>query len=538
MPVFEITAPDGKVYEVEGANIEGAKNAFRQMMAQNERADQIVQNFLNEDVKFNEQGFAEGFFTDPTKQYTDPTTGETVLGVTSRDRLKEEIGNQNNLMGNLRSFFIGAGNMSSGSGQDELLGQLYGQFGSSGTEAEKQKFGTELARANLEVAREQNPVATAAGEVVGGLTMPLGKAKTTLGAMGKGAAYGSAYGAAYGFGSGEENFADRYNRAMQGGTVGGLFTAASVPIFNIVRSGGNKTYNFLVGKNQKAPTLESLKQLKNKAYELVDKSGIRISPDAIDDMFFKVSKVMDSAGYVRGSKTKNQRELDYVLSAISNMTKINPNGTRKFKGRLADFEEVRKNLTKSYANSNFDPRIGSIIDEFDKVVENFDGGELVSAAREAFKTFKKVEIFDREMTRAFDKTKAAGSGGNIDNQFRQAALRIINGKDASFFSPKEIKVIRKAANGDVGTDILRLVGKLSPSGNGLMTFLNLAAITTDPVFMSASLSGIVGKTGADRARALAVDDIRQYLATGGMPMRDKVSPFFVGGQAGTYQEGQ
>ena len=82
-------------------------------------------------------------------------------------------------MGNLRSFFTGAGNMASLSGQDELFGQLSGQFGSSGTEAEKQKFGTEFAKANQEVAREQNPVATAAGEIAGGLAMPLGKAKTS-----------------------------------------------------------------------------------------------------------------------------------------------------------------------------------------------------------------------------------------------------------------------------------------------------------------------------------------------------------------------
>ena len=161
MPVFEITAPDGQVYEVEGANIEGAKNAFRQMMAQNERADQIVQDFVNP-VKLNEQGLAEGFFTDPTKQYKDPTTGETVLGVTSRDRLKEEIGDQNNLMGNLRSFFTGAGNMVSLSGQDELIGLL------SGSSPESQKFGRELARAHMEVDSEQNPVATAAGEIEGG----------------------------------------------------------------------------------------------------------------------------------------------------------------------------------------------------------------------------------------------------------------------------------------------------------------------------------------------------------------------------------
>ena len=537
MPVFEITAPDGKVYEVEGANIEGAKNAFREFLAQNEKADQIVQDFINP-VKLNEQGLAEGFFTDPTKQYTDPTTGETVLGVTSRARLKEEIGDQNTLMGNLRSFFTGAGNVASVSGQDELLGKLSGQFGSSGTEAERQKFGTELARANLEVAREQNPVATFAGEVVGGLSMPFGKAKTTLGAMGKGGMYGSAYGAAYGFGSGEENFADRYNRAMQGGTVGGLFTAASVPVFNVVRSGGNKTYNFLVGKNQEAPTLKSLKQLKNKAYELVDKSGIKIPQEAIDNMFLIVNRIRETPSFVSGSKTKNQRELEYSLDVINNLTKLKKDGTPEFNGTLAGMEEVRKNLIASHARANFDPRIGSIIDEFDKIVENFDGGELVSAAREAFKTFKKVEIFDREMTKAADKTSVSGTGGNTDNQYRQAALRIINGKDAKFFGEKEIEVLRKAARGDVGTDILRLVGRLSPSGNGLMTFLNLAAITTDPVFISASLGGIVGKTSADRARAKAMDDIRQYLATGAAPMRDKVSPFFVGGQAGTYQEGQ
>ena len=538
MPIFEITAPDGKVYEVEGKSIEGAKNAFRQMIAQNEKADKITQDFINQDVKLNEQGLAEGFFTDPTKQYTNPTTGETVLGVTSRARLKEEIGDQNTLMGNLRSFFTGAGNMASGSSQDELLGKLSGQFGSSGTEAERQKFGTELARANLEVAREQNPVATAAGEIVGGLTMPFGKAKTTLGAMGKGAAYGSAYGAAYGFGSGEEDFADRYSRAMQGGTVGGLFTAASVPVFNLVRSGGNKTYNFLVGKNQEAPTLKSLKQLKDKAYELVDKSGIKIPQESIDNMFLIVNRIRETPSFVSGSKTKNQRELEYSLDVINNLTKLKKDGTPEFNGTLAGMEEVRKNLIASHARANFDPRIGSIIDEFDKVVENFDGGELVSAARDAFKTFKKVEIFDREMTRAADKTSVSGTGGNTDNQYRQAALRIINGKDAKFFGEKEIEVLRKAARGDVGTDILRLVGRLSPSGNGLMTFLNLAAITTDPVFMSASLGGIVGKASADRARLQAMDDIRQYLATGGMPMRDKVSPFFVGGQAGTYQEGQ
>ena len=40
---------------------------------------------------------------------------------------------------------------------------------------------------------------------------------------------------------------------------------------------------------------------------------------------------MDNAGYVKGSKTKNQRELEYSLSAISNLTKIKPNGTKSLK---------------------------------------------------------------------------------------------------------------------------------------------------------------------------------------------------------------
>ena len=72
---------------------------------------------------------------------------------------------------------------------------------------QKNKFGTEFARANLEVARAK-PCCTATGEIVGGLTMPFGKAKTTLGAMGK-VRRMVPYGAAYGFGSGESAFADK-----------------------------------------------------------------------------------------------------------------------------------------------------------------------------------------------------------------------------------------------------------------------------------------------------------------------------------------
>ena len=58
--------------------------------------------------------------------------------------------------------------------------------------------------------------------------------------------------------------------------------------------------------------------------------------------------------------------------------------------------------------------------------------------------------------------------------------------------------MEKFVNGETGQDTLRLIGKLSPSGNGLMTALNIGAIATNPAMAAVTVAGAAAKSASDR----------------------------------------
>ena len=529
MASFEITGPNGQIYDIDAPNEAGAKEAFRQFMAQqDDNVDDIVQDLLDESrgpVLNPETGMPEGYFTDPTQQYTHPQTGETIYGVTTRDALKEQLGNQSNTT----SGIIGSGQGVSLGGIDELAGMLNRlNISQGGTADQRATYMREKARAASDAGREENPIASFLGEMAGGLSIPGGvqMAKTGMQAIPKGTLYGAGFGGAYAFGAGEGSFENRLSKAEDGVVVGGLFGAATPPLINLARTGANKTWNALFKKSVEVPSLQNLRNARKQAYTMVDAAGEKINPDAIDDMVLKSLEIMDSAGYVAGSQGGHQPQIEYALKTLSNMTRLKPNGDRVKEYTLSGMETVRKDLMTAYKKSDYDPRIKDLLNNFDKVIENSGGSELMKAARASHIRFKKVEILDTAMQRAEDTTGATGSGGNINNKYRSALDKIINGKNASYFNEKEIQVMRNAVRGDVDSNVLRLVGKLSPGGNGLMTFLNLAAVSSNPAMLSATLAGAAAKKSADAGQKKIMDDIQAYLATGKAPV---VQPKFAAG---------
>jgi hypothetical protein len=88
-----------------------------------------------------------------------------------------------------------------------------------------QAYDEELAqdRGRVQQFEDQHPVASIAGNVAGGMLMPLGAAgaaKSVIGAVGRGAAAGAGTGAVSGFGSAEGGVANRATGAVIGGAVG------------------------------------------------------------------------------------------------------------------------------------------------------------------------------------------------------------------------------------------------------------------------------------------------------------------------------
>jgi len=133
-------------------------------------------------------------------------------------------------------------------------------------------------------------------------------------------------------------------------------------------------------------------------------------------------------------------------------------------------------------------------------------------------------LLDDAFNKADLQTSGSGSGGNIQNKFRQAVTRILGSKDARFFSKEEVSAMENFVRGSFDENTMRLIGKLSPSGNGLMAALNLGAVVTNPAMIGVTLAGVGAKAIADRRAIQGAGDLITMLGTGTAPAARTTMP--------------
>jgi len=144
------------------------------------------------------------------------------------------------------------------------------------------------------------------------------------------------------------------------------------------------------------------------------------------------------------------------------------------------------------------------------------------------------------MEKAELQTAATGSGGNIVNKYRQALVKIVTDKNKSrAFDEQEIQLMKSIIDGKTSDNVLRLVGKLSPNGNGLMTFLNLAAVSTNPAFLAITSTAMGAKRLADKRGQKGIKELRELVSSGtmqGKKFTDDELRAFIGVLAGQKEE--
>ena len=322
---------------------------------------------------------------------------------------------------------------------------------------------------------------------------------------------------------------------VPGRLVGGLFAPS------VVKGITNKTVNAFTKKASTNTSLETLRNAKNASYEAFEKAGGKLSGNMDDltrSMSDEVSKNDLFLGYAPGSAAG--KHIDGVLEAVN-----------KFKGQefnLAQLDKLRSSLYINYKKSKFDPRVAALRNKVDDFIENTaaSGNEkalkILEQARANNRSYKKVELFDELMQKAELQTAATGSGGNIVNKYRQALNKILsNPNNRAMYDQKELEIMERLIKGNVPDNILRLIGKLSPTGNGLMAILNVTAVAFDPTFLAITAIGVTSKYLADKRSKQAIQNLRELLAPGtkkGKRFSDTEIRSLVGFLAGQEREEQ
>ena len=275
----------------------------------------------------------------------------------------------------------------------------------------------------------------------------------------------------------------------------------------------NKTVKAFSKKADEFPTIDSLRNYKNAAYKEVDEAGVKFSIEEYNGLLNKVENILDNS-------------FDY-LPDVDKQTFASLKVLKKQAGKeltVGQLDKLRQGLSKRYSVARNEDSILEMIHEIDDLIMAKEpSNSLMTAARSANSRYKKSELLDNAMIKAQDQAASSGSGGNVVNKYRQAVTRIINSKrESKYFSEDEINLMRKFVRGDITENGLRLIGKLSPTGNGLMQALNIAAIVADPAFVVGTIGGVAAKMKSEKVARNSIDDITKMVATGMTPENKKL----------------
>lgn len=340
--------------------------------------------------------------------------------------------------------------------------------------------------------QQEHPALSFGTEITGAFLSPIAKATrigqlTKFGPTGKAALDAMGFAMPYAFLAADGSVAERAEEAATVAIPAAIFGA-----------GGEKAYQFGKGvfdkvfkKSVNVPTVENLKEAKNLAYKATEDLGESYTNNEIRRMVAKAAKKI----------TSNQSfnaDIDKQASAAFELVK-------KQIGKdvsLTQLDKVRQGLwARHKAGTDVEKEIiRDLIDTIDDTMFSHTAtSEAMQAARLANSRFKKAELLDEVFRKAELQTASTGSGGNILNKYKQAVTRILtNEKNSRWFSPDEIAQMENFVKGDMTDDTLRLIGKLSPSGNGLMTALNIGAVAADPAMAAFTVAGMTSKAVSDR----------------------------------------
>jgi len=417
---------------------------------------------------------------------------------------------------------------------DEIVGGMTGTMAAAGNVmrgqpanlgGEVERF-TEQERQRIGQFRQEAPVTAIGSEVAGAVASsvvtPAVRALQALSPVARATVTGGGSGALYGFGTGEGGVAERARNAVEVGIPSALFGGALQGTVQIAGAAAPRIAA-LFKRSAERPSIEVLRNTKNAAYDAVDKSGLRFDPADMDSLLVAARAAADDVNYVP----------DVDRNTFAAIRMIENNAGKE--ATIGQLDKLRQGLRSRFdASGGKEVGILKMIDAVDDMIASHPSTDaLMTLAREANGRYKKAELLDYAFNRAELQTAATGSGGNILNKYKQAVTSILtNPSQARYFNDAEKAQMEALIRGDITENVLRRIGKLSPSGNGLMLALNIGAIAANPLMAIGTAVGAGAKALSDSSGQRAVQGLLNTVS--GVPPRPRVQVPFIPGapQAG------
>lgn len=370
--------------------------------------------------------------------------------------------------------------------------------------------------------RALNPSAADSGQLFGAIDTLGGRggagvlskaAPTARSLIARGAVEGGIYGGVSGAGAGTD-LKDKLVQGGQGAATGAAFGAGAGAAGKMFTGGAKPTI-------QSATDLQSAKDA---AYAKVDQLGVRFSAQGYNDL---VSKIAQDATNDNISAVRHPKAFSWLQQL-----RPAPGGTAP---TLTQLDQMRQQVYRDLvapglrnpehaAEAHFGQQIIDNIDNFidgakPAQIATGSGPQAAAAirnARGANRQWRKMQTVDEALYNAQLNAASSGSGGNINNAVRQQFKSILKSPTKRRgFTALETQQMENIVKSSGGENAMRLAGKLSPSGNGLMAALGIGGTMANPVLGAVPLAATGAKYLADNATLAKVQKLRALISNGG-----------------------
>jgi hypothetical protein len=490
VPTFEITAPNGKTYEVTGKSAEGAYAALKRSLAGGGLAPNL-----------------------PAPTPTEPYVDEQ--GVTRYPNLQQvESGAFEDIVGaGLAGMARGVKGLAE---TPEMLGRAV------------IRGGQEVAQlAGAEVQNEMPVLDTATGRGIEAALSTFGGDKAMAY---RGESTPAQFAGTIGEFVGPGGLLGGGKRLMQASVAAGAGSEAAgqatagtdlEPYARIAGAlvspyAANKTLSAFQKKNVTSPTISTLKAEKNSAYDILKSEGTGLTGTQTAYLVQDMKNVLNMDDIILSAKPSVERALALV-------DEVEKSGAMN----LSKFNELQKALGKIYKTAPDAPEVLSMLKKMDDVLaEGSKDAALMQAAKAANSKYAKARMLDKYFKQATQNAKKGNLIPKTGEAFQAAATKILNNdKAAAFWSPDELAALKKVADGTIGSKVLATIGKLAPTSNGLTSGMSIALLSIPGNFayeimgMTAASFAKMGYNAKIKASRKALEDL---VRSGGVAEPSKV----------------
>ena len=304
------------------------------------------------------------------------------------------------------------------------------------------------------------------------------------------------YGAVYGAGTAQEG-----ERAVDAGKIG-LLSGVGGFVLNKFGTGIYNKYDKWFKKANQSPTIENLKNLKNEAYNNAKKLGIKFHGELVERFKNIGIKSLDE-GY--------DPEVEKITaSSVALFEKVLDRAYLKG----ANFEQLdllqRHLWEKLNQSGGKEVKIYKLINAVGDLIKSHPDTSAASfAAKQANAVYSKAKMLDIEFNKVLNNVEISG---NLGQKYRMAVRGILNSKRLSkFLDPADIKQMRSFLKKNFTDKTLKNIGAFGMGGSGVMNWLNLLAVYTNPAMIIATATASSSKHFFNKRTVKGAEKLMNYM---------------------------